>query len=64
MTDTEILDELQKAVNRSSGKADAQFGSVWMTLSPASDLRLVLEKAIKDDYGRRVARELLPPVQD
>jgi hypothetical protein len=60
VTDTEILDELQKAVSRLAMKQDAQFGSVWMTLSPASNLRQVLEKAIKDDYGRRVAKELAP----
>lgn len=60
MTDTEILDELQKAVARGTGKWDAQFGSVWMTLYPKANLRLVLETAIKDDYGRRVSKELAP----
>jgi hypothetical protein len=59
VTDTEILDELQKAVTRGTGKWDAQFGPVWMTLDPKANLRLVLEKAIKDDYGRRVSKELV-----
>ena len=58
MTDTEILDELQKAVARGLGKWDIQFGTVWTTLYPKANLRLVLEAAIKDDYGRRVAKEL------
>ena len=59
MTDTKILDELQKAVNQGElGRWDIQFGTIWATLYPKTNLRLVLEAAIKDDYGRRVAREL------
>jgi hypothetical protein len=60
MTDTEILDELQKAVARGLGKWDIEFGAVWATLYPKANLRLVLEAAIKDDYARRVAKELAP----
>ena len=61
MTDTEILDELQKAVNQGElGRWDIQFGTIWATLYPKTNLRLVLETAIKDDYARRVAKELAP----
>jgi len=60
VTDTEILNELQKAVNRSNqGRWDIQFDTVWTTLYPKADLRLVLETAIKDDYARRVAKALV-----
>jgi hypothetical protein len=64
MTDTEILDELQKAVNRTKSKMrwgnkwDITFGTIHAILYPEADLRLILEDAIKNDYARRVAKEL------
>jgi hypothetical protein len=64
MTDTEILDELQRAINRTKSerrwgnKWDITFGTIHATLYPEADLRLILKDAIKNDYARRVAREL------